>query len=386
MTERLRSREYNQDESHEGRQLIEQFEGLIAEKSELALAYIERYVEMYGRHEWPSEQERLTNVGKFVNHTAINAHLQKIDKPGTRESLRRLSSPHHRREIDRQRNHLKKEQEDRRQFSEHGKQPEDWILQVAWEETEERMHGGGGTYRRSYDQFGNTYFRGPETGGWDKAMSDLLSPYFNVSKFALIRLPSGNTDHRVRYLAEASETIDSTLITPEDCDRIDPMPITDFARSYVSCMLINLLGGAYDTLVKRYIGDEGKVTSEKNQIIRKDGTWYLYDVHSGFVEDRHRINRQLDTLTEFLTGLSDEERARMEQYVAETVIFIGSLAETEAGKEFFNINRDCKKFPNRFSAMIEASQVSDDIKTRLRATLESTMKNFKTTSDSEVEG
>lgn len=325
---------------------IDNFESFLEKRPETALAFIEEYEQKYKRKKWPTEAERLGHLKQFVDEKKIKQQIEVIKNPSAKEKIKRLCSLRLRQEVTQQLDNLNQEKE-----SGNTTKP-----QIVWTESSERMHGNRGEYHFYYDQLGNTYFKSDETSS-SELFCRILSPYFNVQKFAEITLPDGSTTKRVRFLAETSRTVHPDKITGQDCDLIDPMPITDPDKSYASSILINLIGGAYDTVVIKRVGEDGRISTSKNQVLRKDDVFYLFDVTPIFVENERHIKEQLRVLDDFLKNLEPEKKAEIEKYIAETTLFIGSLAKTQTAQESFSLRRNFLKFPARLKQMLADSQI-----------------------------
>jgi len=356
---------------------LENFEKETEGKPLEALQYVDEYVEKHVNQSNISERERLMNLDKFVEKEKIEQKIAELNNPDWKEKMKRGISRERRRETREHRERLKKARESFEQSGDTGTDEAETAeaAQILWVEEHQRMHGDRGYYYYAYDQFGNTFFQGPDLKS--KNYANLLSPYFNVNRYELIQLPDGDTNHMIRFLAERSRTVDSSAIAAEDCQKIDPLPVTDPDRSYVSCMLVNIMGGAGDTIVKRYENSDGTISSEKNQAVRKDGVFYLFDLDDSMVPDEARMRDQFGLLQDLLLGINDNIRKDMINYIAQTVLFVGCLARTKADDQAFYVPDVCKKFPARFERFVTDSEMQADVKTAILDALKDEYQRFK---------
>lgn len=314
---------------------------------DVAQHYLTKYEQEYGRKDYPSEAERLAALKPFVKTDLIEEKKKKSLNPG----VIRKFSPASRRKVSELKQGLEAESQAVSAANNNTQLPENWSPYIIGSEDVTRPHADGGSYHYLYDQFGNTYFISPDHSS--ESYADLMSQHFNVNKHVPIKVPSERgfrNSKYIRFLAESSRTINSEDISAEDCDNIDPLPVTDPKRSFVSSAMLNLLSGAYDTVVRisRY---------DKNQIVRKDGTYYLFDLDTPTTKwNQHFAGEQFDEIGIFLRQIEDEqEHGGVLDYMAKTAVMISSLEDTRDSRSY-----DApifRAFAKRFSDEIGRSSV-----------------------------
>ncbi len=361
--------------------------------SEKAETYKRAYLEEFGRKTpMPTEQEQLVALQEFVDSQKIEEYKQQLFNAVKNPSsflkrLKALAFFHQTKRIEEEiNNELELEREAKLNssykesgFSENG---DNQGLIIIGERVWERMHGvDRGNYVHAADQFGREYFTGPDTDTHHLAQyANVLAKYFNVNKVVTVRYPvalEGSyhaykselkeafiSQKVIRKLVESSKLVDSTKMLPEDCDRIDPMPVADLDKSFVSSVAINLLTGAADRIVK------WSILHSKNYDVRKDGVYYLYDMEGGYNEKF--VEEQLIELEQFLNQTNNKNE--LIGYLTKTAVFLSCLPITD--NIYFAINNHYAKFPKRLYDKIEMSvNISKGNKKLLLNSLRSEVKN-----------
>ena len=333
---------------------------------EQANEYKDKYLAEFGRKEpVPTEQEQILALQQFVDKNKIQQYketlIDAVKKPS--KLMAKLKGIFFFREKRRVLEEIDRELALERKMVEVG---DERIPVVIGERIFERMHGvDRGDYIHASDQFGREYFKGPDTSTYRlKKYANTLAQYFNVNKVITVKYPLALKGAAHTYqselettfveqgmivkLAESSRLVDSEKMTPEDCDKIDPMPVTDPDRSLLSGMAINLLTGANDRIIKNDTNHPSK-----NYIIRKDGTCYLLDLEEAYYKNEMLVLKQMEELNNFLEERPDQKKMLVD-YMAKTTIFLGCLSTTD---DMYTVLEDhYAKFPKRFYDDIEDSQ------------------------------
>lgn len=323
---------------------------------ERAQEFKDEYLKQYGRNECPSETERLQYLAQFVKEDKINEMISRVNRISIKDKIKALFGKKSRAKII---DEVVKERQDFERMTQDKKVPEDWKPCIIGTKENRRMNEDGGSHFYYYDQFGNEYFSGPDSYS-QKEYSNFLARYFNVNKFVPVRSRSDWAGSGigeitlVRTLAETSKMVDAEKIKAEDLDKIDPMPLPDPDKSFVSSCLINLLTSASD----RFIRSNKK--SAQNYSVRKDGVYYLFDMDAPiFIESNYRWVQQIEELKNYFSDLDETKRKEMLDYLAKTVYFLGALPKAEGLREGDSVRNLCSLFPARFRRMIEEKPLNE---------------------------
>ena len=336
---------------------------------EQATEYKSKYLAEFGRKKpVPTEQEQLDALQQFVDKSAIEQYkktlLDTVRMPkGLANKFKMLFSLKQRKQA------LKEIPRELELEKESVARGDNITPIIIGERIFERMHGvDKGDYVHALDQFGRGYFHGPDTDvHGSNTYINVLSRYFNVNRVTAVRYPvalKGSyhaykselkttfiTQNMVVKLAESSELIDSKKMSPEDCDKIDPMPVTDPDNSLLSGMAISLLTGSYDRVVKNDTDKPGK-----NYIIRKDGTCYLFDLEKNYYRNEMFVQKQMQELNNFLED-RNAQKEYFAKYLAKTSVFLSCLPVTDDINSF---NKHYTKFPGRLYDDIENTNMLSD--------------------------
>lgn len=178
------------------------------------------------------------------------------------------------------------------------------------------MHSGGGTYIHYYDAHGGTYFIGPDGESSNERYAKLYGEYVNLAPFAPVcsfEDPTRKVKLK-RFLAESSHTIDASEMKPEDCELIDPMAVPDPTHSFASAVMFNFFTGCSDAVI-------AWTRREKNQIVRKDGVYYLFDLSNRTSTWKiDATEKQFVELEAFLENQPEDTLDDLFSYMCDTAI------------------------------------------------------------------
>lgn len=126
---------------------------------------------------------------------------------------------------------------------------------------------GGVFHHFSKDQYGDQYLEAKSYPS--------LEPFFNIHR----NLPG---DLGVRLLREAEKDFPRERLSPSDLVLLEPLPQRDPLRSHLGGCLVRLFTEDADKGLPTFEpGFFGMYEHGHNFFIRKDGTYYLYDLASG---------------------------------------------------------------------------------------------------------